>query len=71
VELPNHGGKLGQTEEKSSNSSRIRITRVAFADIYYASDRDLEVSTYCLGFCRSREETFIAAKRKVHEKEAC
>jgi len=60
-----------QTEEKSSNSSRIHITHVAFADAYYASYRDLEVSTYYLEFCRSRGETFIAAKRKVHEKEAC
>jgi len=62
---------VGQTAEKSSNSSGIRITRVAFADIYYASDGDLEVSTYCLEFCRSREETYIAVKRKIHEKEAC
>jgi len=61
---------VGQKEEKPSNSSGIRITRVAFADVYYASDGYLEVSTYCLEFCRSREETFIAAKRKIHEKEA-
>jgi len=47
------------------------MTRVACTDVYYVSNRDLAVSTYCLAFCRSREETFIATKRKVHEKEAC